>query len=90
MQLVVVATLWLLVLAALVFTIQILFQLRRGSSGARFPTVLLLVILGWIATEVVSDAFGTSLGDLGRWGHLSVMFLFAVAMTLELLRARKL
>lgn len=88
-QVIVVATLWVLVLAALVFAIQIVFQLKKWSSGAGFPTVLLLVIVGWIVTEVVSDAFGTSLGDIGRWGHLSVMFLFAVAMTLELIRARK-
>lgn len=88
-QVIVVVTLWLLVLAALVFAFQTFLQLKRGSSGASFPTILLLVIVGWIATEVLRDALGTSLGDIGRWGHLSVMFLFAVAVTLELRRAQK-
>jgi formate hydrogenlyase subunit 3/multisubunit Na+/H+ antiporter MnhD subunit len=87
-QVIVMATLWLLVLAALVFAFQILLQLKRGSSRAGFPIILLVVIVGWITTEVVSDAFGTSLGDIGRWGHLSVMFLFAVTVTLQLRRAR--
>lgn len=89
MQLIVVATLWLLVLAALVFAVQFILQLKRGLSGAGFPTVLLLVIIGWIVTEVARDAFEISLGELGRWGHLSVMFLFAAAVTLELMRARR-
>ena len=87
-QVIVLATLGLLVLAALVFAFQTFLQLKGGSSGAAFPIVLLIVIVGWIATEVVGDAFGTSLGDVGRWAHLSVMFLFAAAVTLELRRAR--
>ena len=87
-QVIVVATLWPLLLAALVFAFQTFLQMKRWSSRAGFPTILLLVIVGWIATEVVSDAFGTSLGDIGRWGHLSVMFLFAAAVTLELRRAQ--
>jgi hypothetical protein len=88
-QVIVLATLLLLVLAALVFAFQTFLQVKRGSSGAGFPTVLLLVIVGWIATEVVSDAFGTSLGDVGRWAHLSVMILFAGAVTFQLKRARQ-
>jgi hypothetical protein len=88
-QAIVVATLWLLGLAALVFAFQTVLQLKRGSSGAGFPTILLIVIVGWITTEVVSDAFGTSLGDVGRWAHLSVMILFAGAVTFQLKRARE-
>lgn len=88
MQVIILATLGLLILAAVVFAFQTFLQLKRGSSDAGFPIVLLIVIIGWIATEVVGDALGTSLGDLGRWAHLSVMFVFAAAVTLELRRAR--
>lgn len=87
-QEIILATLGLLVLAAVIFAFQTFLQLKRRSSGAAFPIVLLIVIVGWIVTEVVGDALGTSLGDIGRWAHLSVMFLFAAAVTLELRRAR--
>jgi len=54
-----------------------------------FPTILLIVIVGWIMTEVISDAIGTSLGIVGEWAHLIVMFIFAAALTLQLRHARK-
>ena len=84
------SSLVLLVSAALVFAAQTLLQLGKGTrGGASFPTVLLVVMIGWILTEVVTDALGTSLGVLGMWAHLSVMFLFAGAVTLQLKRARR-
>jgi membrane associated rhomboid family serine protease len=88
-QLIVQTTLVLLVLAALVFAFQAFRQKSEGISSSIFPTVLLIVIVGWITTEVISDAFGTSLGIVGEWAHLGVMFIFAACMTLQLRQARK-
>jgi membrane associated rhomboid family serine protease len=89
-QLIVQTTLVLLVLAALLFAFQALRQ-RRSESNIRlvFPEILLIVIVGWIATEVISDAFGTSLGILGEWAHLAVMLIFAGCLSVQLRRARK-
>ncbi len=89
-QLIVQATLILLTLAALVFAFQAIRQRRTGAlAGSSFPTVLLVVIVGWTTTEVISDAIGTSLGVAGEWAHLTVMVLFAAAVTLQLKYARK-
>ena len=89
-QLIVETTLVLLVLAALVFGFQAVRQKKsEGVFGSAFPTILLIVIVGWITTEVVSDTFGTSLGILGEWAHLVVMFIFAGCITLQLRQARK-
>ena len=80
----------LLVLAALIFAFQAVRQKKAGGVfGSAFPTILLIVIVGWITTEVVSDTFGTSLGILGEWAHLAVMFIFAGCLTLQLRQARK-
>ena len=89
-QLVPQITLAVLVLAALIFAFQALRQRKyEGILGSAFPTILLVVIVGWITTEVVSDAFGTSLGIVGEWAHLAVMFIFAGCITLQLRHARK-
>ena len=89
-QLIAQSTMVLLVLAALVFAFQAVRQKRaEGIFGSAFPTILLIVIVGWITTEVVSDTFGTSLGIVGEWAHLAVMFLFAGCITLQLRQARK-
>jgi len=89
-QLILQATLALLVLAALIFVFQIHRQAKtEGIFGSVFPTILLIVIVGWIMTEVISDAIGTSLGIVGEWAHLIVMFIFAAALTLQLRHARK-
>jgi len=89
-QLIVQTTLALLVLAALIFVFQIHRQAKtEGILGSVFPTILLIVIVGWIITEVISDAIGASLGIVGEWAHLIVMFIFAAALTLQLKHARK-
>jgi hypothetical protein len=89
-QLIVQSTLALLVLAALIFVFQIHRQAKsEGILGSVFPTILLIVIVGWIITEVISDAIGASLGIVGEWAHLIVMFIFAAALTLQLRQARK-
>jgi hypothetical protein len=89
-QLIVQTTLVLLVLAALIFIFQIHRQKKsEGILGSMFPTILLVVIAGWITTEMISDAFGASLGTVGEWAHLVVMFVFAAALTLQLRQARK-
>ncbi len=89
-QLVAQITFVLLVLAALVFAFQAMRQKRAGGVfGSAFPTILLIVIVGWITTEVVSDTFGTSLGIVGEWAHLTVMFIFAGCITLQLRQAGK-
>lgn len=57
----------LLVTAAIIFAVQTVLQVRKkGHEDASFPTVLLFVIAGWILTDVVTDALGASLGDMGR------------------------
>ena len=89
-QLIVQTTFVLLMLAALVFAFQAVRQEKsEGVFGSAFPTILLIVIVGWITTEVISDTFGTSLGLLGEWAHLAVMFIFAACITLQLRQARK-
>ena len=89
-QLIAQATLLLLTVAALIFVLQTVRQTRTGElSASSFPTVLLVVIVGWIATEVVSDVFGNTLREAGDWGHLGVMFTFATTMTVQLMRSRK-
>lgn len=87
-QLIVQTTLVLLTSAALVFAFQTIHQRRKEVTASSFPTVLLLVIIGWITTEVISDAMGASLGEAGKWTHLAVMTLFAAAVTLQLKRSR--
>jgi len=89
-QLIAQATLVLFTLAALVFVFQAIRQRRaRELSPSSFPTLLLLMIVGWIATEGITDASGTSLGEAGEWAHLAVMILFAASITLQLKRSSK-
>lgn len=84
------ATVVIFALAALVFAFQAIRQRRaRELSPSSFPTLLLLMIVGWIATEGVTDASGTSLGAAGEWAHLAVMILFAATLTLQLKRSLK-
>jgi hypothetical protein len=79
-----------LVLAALIFAFQAVRQEKsEGVFGSVFPTILLIVLVGWITTEAISDTFGTSLGIVGEWAHLTVMFIFAACITLQLRQARK-
>jgi uncharacterized membrane protein YwaF len=78
----------MLTLAALVFMFQVVRQRRAGQlSASSFSTVLLVVMIGWMATEVVSDAAGVALGELGRVTHFAVMVLFAATITLQLRRS---
>jgi hypothetical protein len=81
-------TLVILVLAAVVFVFKRVRQRRVGQlSTSSFSTVLLAMIVGWIATEVVGDVSGVLLGDMGRVGHFLVMALFAVTMTWQFRRS---
>lgn len=87
-QLITQLTLTMLTLAALVFMFQVVRQRRAGQlSASSFSTVLLVVMIGWMATEVVSDAAGVALGELGRVTHFAVMVLFAATITLQLRRS---
>ena len=87
-ELIVQVTLAILVLAALVFVFQAIRQKRAGQlSASSFSMLLLVVIIGWLATEVVSDATGATLGELGRITHFAVMILFATTITLQLRRS---
>lgn len=81
-------TLTLLILAALVFVFQLVRQRRAGQLSAwSFSTVLLVMLIGWMVTEVVKDATGAVLGQLGRVTHFAVMILFAATVTLQLRRS---
>jgi uncharacterized membrane protein YwaF len=81
-------TLAFLTLAALVFVFQVVRQKRAGQlSASSFSTVLLLVLIGWMTTEVVSDATGELLGEVGRIAHFAVMVLFAATITFQLRRS---
>ena len=88
-QLIAQTTLVLLVMAAVVFASQAVRQRKsEGSFVLLFPTILLIVIVGWISTEVIYDALGTSLGIVEECAHLAVMVIFAACMTLQLRQAR--
>lgn len=77
-------TLGILVLAAVVFALQLIRQKRMGQpSTPSFSTVLLIMIIGWIATEVISDVSGEILGEVGRAAHFVVMVLVATTITLQ-------
>ena len=81
-------TLIILILAASVFVFQVVRQRRAGQLSAwSFSTVLLIVLIGWMVTEVVSDATGAILGEVGRVTHFAVMILFAATITLQLKRS---
>ncbi len=81
-------TLGMLTLAALVFALQVVRQKRAGQLSAwSFSTFLLVVLVGWMATEVVSDAAGVARGELIRVTHFAVMVLVAATMTLQLRRS---
>lgn len=87
-QVIVEVTLAVLILAALVFVFQVVRQKRAGLlSASSFSTLLVLVLIGWIATEVVTDIAGEILGDFGRVTHFAVMMLFAIAVTLQFRRS---
>ncbi len=81
-------TLIILTLAALVFVSQVARQKRAGQQAAwSFSTFLLVVLIGWMATEVVSDAAGVAQGELIRVTHFAVMMLVAATITLQLRRS---
>ena len=61
----------------------------KGAFAVEFPNPTPLMIVGWIATEGITDASGTSLGEAGEWAHLAVMILFAASITLQLKRSSK-
>lgn len=87
-QLITEATLAILTLAALLFVFQVVRQKRAGQlSASSFSTILLVVLIGWITTEVVGDLAGEILGDAGRIIHFAVMVLFAATITLQLSRS---
>ena len=81
-------TLALLILAALILVFQVIRQWRAGELSAwGFSTVLLVMLIGWMVTEVVKDATGAGIGQFGQATHFVVMILFAVIMTLQLRRS---
>ena len=81
-------TLVILTLAALVFVVQVVRQKMAGQlSASSFSTLLMVVIIGWMVTEVVSDATGQTFGQFGRITHFAVMILFATTITLQLRRS---
>jgi len=81
-------TLVILLSAALVFLFQLLIQKKaRHPSASSFSTVLLLMLIGWIATEVTSDLAGQILGEIGRIAHFLVMIMFAATITYQLRRS---
>lgn len=87
-DLIVQATLGILTVAAFVFVFQVVKQKRAGQlSASSFSTILLLVLIGWMVTEVVEDVTGQVLGQFGRIAHFAVMVLFAGTITLQLRRS---
>ncbi len=56
-------------------------------SAWSFSTVLHVMPIGWMVTEVVKEATGAALGQLGRVTHFAVMILFSGTMTLQLRRS---
>lgn len=87
-ELIVQVTLVILTLAALIFVFQVIRQKKAGElSASSFSTLLMVVIIGWMTTEVVSDATGQTLGEFGRITHFAVMILFAATITLQLRRS---
>jgi len=81
-------TLVILSVAALVFVVQLMRQSKaKQLSASSFSTVLLAVLVGWMVTEVVSDATGQQLGQLGEWAHFAIMVLFAATVTFQLKRS---
>jgi len=75
----------LLTLAVIVFATQVVRQLKAGQLVVwSFSTVLLIVLIGWLSTEILSDLTGQVLGGLGEIVHFAVMLLFAVTLTLQL------
>jgi uncharacterized protein (DUF983 family) len=83
-------TLILLILAALIFSFQAIRQKRAGQlSPGSFSSVLLIAIVGWIATEVMVDATGMNKPEWLSVTHFGVMILVAAVMTLQLKRSFK-
>lgn len=83
-QLITQITLILLSAAAFIFVFQLVRQRRAGELSAwSFSTILLVVLIGWIATEVLRDAGIVDLGDLGRVAHFAMMALLALTITLQ-------
>ena len=81
-------TLALLVLAAMILVFQVIRQRSAGELSAwSFSTVFLVMLIGWMLTEVVKEASGASVGQLGEVAHFLVMILFATVMTLQLRRS---
>lgn len=89
-QLISEVTFGILVLAAIVFVVQLVRQSKVGQrSTSSFSTLLLAMIVGWIATEVVGDVSAELLGEIGRVAHFLVMALFAATVTLQFRRSSK-
>ena len=81
-------TLTILILAVLVFVFQVVRQRIAGQLSAwSFSTVFLVMLIGWMLTEVVREASGASVGQTGEVGHFLIMILFAAVMTLQLRRS---
>lgn len=81
-------TFGILVLAAIIFVFQLFRQRSVGQrSSSSFSTLLLVMIVGWIATEVAGDVSAELLGEVGRIAHFIVMALFAATITLQYRRS---
>lgn len=81
-------TLILLVLAAFIFVLQLVRQNRAGQPSAwSFSSFFLIILIGWMSTEVVSDSIGMNRPDWLRVTHFGVMVLVAATMTLQLRRS---
>ncbi len=70
--------------AAAVFVLQIVRLKRAGHEMTQsFPTYLLVMIVGWLGTEIVAD-YGKAYAQAGQLAHLFVMGAFAVIITIHL------
>lgn len=89
-QLITQITLILLSAAALIFLLQLVRQKKAGElSASSFSTILLVVLIGWMVTEVLRDAEIVDLGELGRVAHFTVMALVALTITLQFRVSRR-
>lgn len=79
-----------LALAAAIFLLQMMRLRQNGMAAASsFPAYLLLMIVGWAGTEILTDSAPASAGQIGKAGHLIVMGLFAFIITVHWRRARQ-
>ncbi len=83
-------TFLMLASAAAIFVWQIARLRRAGHEMTpSFPTYLLLMIVGWLGTEMVAD-YGKSYAQVGQLAHFFVMGAFAVIITIHLRSSLKL